>query len=57
MPGDAGSLQVHRWKRQTQSKARSEGQWCNVCKIFVKGNKGSFKVHIETKQKTKQKFH
>ena len=52
VPGNAGSLKVHKWKHQTQSKGQSEGQWCNVCKIFVKGNKGSLK---ETKHKDKAK--
>ena len=41
VPGNAGSLKVHKWKHQTQSKGQSEGQWCDVCKIFVKGNKGN----------------
>ena len=42
---------MHKCRHQTQSKAQSEGQWCHLYKIFVKGNKG--KVHIETKQKDK----
>ena len=54
VPGNAGSLKVHKWKHQTQSKGQSEGQWCNVCKIFVKGNKGNL-VHTETKHKDKAK--